>query len=386
MANTTTREPCPFPHCPKSFSGPSTLKKHLRSIRDAGGNEHHLNDDDLWKELESFLRVFTRPGGLSDKQHAERHAQANQRWYDKNKEKIRESQKVERTQKKEAAALAKDLGTELSERVTAIQQLRTALERQSAALESLWVSESDAERAKNPRSDPRKWVMSQSPDGVDYAVFPRFVTFYLPTRQWPEPSAPEHDTLCAQLPNESHHRQINLRLHPDRNSNPEDQEEANFLASTLNQSWDMWKEFVLDPEWKQVPKFRDREEEDSFRAQSNQHQVFADLLAEWTSAYIEGLSAITPTNISLDELEEMNKSAKKAAIIAENVNSPVDNLITRATNVKDPRIKARGGRKRKRDEPSDSPEESEDEIQDGPGGRPPGQPAEVRQSQRLRRK
>jgi hypothetical protein len=360
MSNLTTREPCPFPQCPKQYSGSGNLKKHLRGIREAGGNEHHIIDDALWRDLEEFLKVFTRPGGLSEEQLVKRHAQANQRWYDKNKEKVLASQKMERTEKKEAAVLAKDLSIELSERSKAIQQLSAALERHTATLESLW--DFNVDQATNPKFDPKKWVMKESPDGVDYAVFPRFVTFYLPTREWPEPSA-QVDTVCAQLPNETHFRQINHQIRTDRNACRVGREETDFLTTTLNASWDIWKEYLSDPQWKQVSKFGDAEEKRIFCAQSSKHQVFADLVTEWTLAYLEGLRAITPTSISLKQLREMSSNAKKAAVTAGNFNSPVDNLIARASKIKDPRIKAKGGRKRKRNESSDPPAQGRTEVE-----------------------
>jgi hypothetical protein len=391
MSNITTRKPCPFPQCPKEFSGSSNLKKHLRGIREAGGNEHHIIDDELWKDLEVFLRVFTRPGGLSEEQFATRHAQANQRWYDKNKEKVLASQKMERTEKKEAAALARDLSIELSERAKDIQQLSATLERHRATLESLWVSNLD--QATNPKFDPKGWVMKHSPDGVDSAAFPRFVTFYLPTREWPKPSA-SVDTVCAQLPNETHFHQINLQLHRDSNACHVSREETDYLTETLNASWDIWNEYLSDPQWNQVSKFRDEEEKRIFSTQSSKHKGFANLVAEWTSAYMEGLSAITPTNISLKQLGEMYLSAKNAAVTAENVNSPVNNLIARASKIKDPRIQVKGGRKRKRDGSSDRPVQgiqSRTEVEPSvpqeipPEGGKGSSGGKVRQSVRLQR-
>jgi hypothetical protein len=364
-----TRLPCRFSNCQITFADKSNLKKHLRQRQAGGGDEYHPADDPLWPTLKEFLTVHTRPGHLTEEEKAARHAEANHRWFIKNREKLLVDAKEGRKAMKEATGLAKDLGNTLSQRETDIKKLSDAYSHNATFLGSVWGKEC---------STPEEWIFK---DGtfIDASIFPRFITYYLPASQWPSPyGITPIIPLCSVLPAETHYRKLAVLFHPDRV--PDHVE----LAKALNGSFDIWRKYVSSDEWKTVVGY-DKDDEETFVARGEGFQEFADLFTEWTTAYIEGYNALTPQMLSQCEIKAANDECNRLATVIANVSgdgeSVPTSLITRALSLPDPHLKGKGGRKRRANH------DDEDNVTQGDQGTGPGnQPMEgSREIRRQRR-
>ncbi|PYS66976.1 MAG: hypothetical protein DMF69_24450 [Acidobacteria bacterium] len=324
------------------------MKKHLRPLKAGGGDEYHPADDPLWNTLTPFLTLYSRPkSGLTEEARKNRHKESNARWFVKNRPAVLEAQKAERKAKKDAAIAAKVLATSLERREELVKTMSEAILATNNHIHKHY--------GHLALTTVEEWAWKEGSSTTKEYIFPRFITYYLPTELWPDPATKSPQTpLCDSMPGETHIRKLSAFVRPDKHGGDEK------LA-------DAWKVFISDPKWMKEPGYAD-EDAAEYDARSDEHKIFANLYEIWQVAYLEALPRVTPRALSVNEINAALISHAKAVeainIAQDRTGIAPEKMIEESKKLKDYSVPGKGGRKRKLQEQLEETDAATDEATD----------------------
>jgi hypothetical protein len=363
--------PCPFKNsgCEKTFPGEPRLKVHLRSLS-KHGDEHHPLMAEWWNENQAYLRIYTRPGNLTDEQKKIRHKEAQKRNYEKDKTRLLAKQKADRLMKKEAAVLALDLSATLKSTEDRVKALDQSFKNQSAIITTLfgdvptideWL---DADLTTAQQQERQENPLLPNPDDPDTDPrpttlyhFPRFVTYYLPQGDWP--NALNHNTdnpFRTAIPVGGHFQQVQGILHPDKETGDPR------LSKMLNAGFDLWRAHHIDTRIAQqvmgyhdVQEFLERPQPAPMESRVIiNYGELSGLFDIWADVQTKSQLAMSPQNIST---RRMHVAFAECQNLASGVTDPtrdaaqspeVSDMFERVSNIRDPRIPKPPGRPKRK--------------------------------------
>ena len=227
--------------------------------------------------------------------------------------------------------ITKELGTLAQSIQQREKQIRTTAQQKASVLRTIY-------------GPIDKYELQSFTDLTNITIdtFPRLVVYFLDGASLPLPnSAPSPDPILAGLPDEHHYRQVSLMVHPDKGM-------ANEVQQALNAGFDLWKPYLSDPRFADVPPPFD--DDLSIRLFNERGPGFKDFL-QLQFSYLMALNDVAillrPDSLTVATLYKVLSGMEEVEEVANADDSPVDDLIQMALDA--PPITAGTKRARKTD-------------------------------------
>lgn len=281
---------CPFPFCNNMYShgNSRSLKSHLHTIRGGGYDSIHPEGDPHWRQLEEFLKVVTRPKNVDPATKNLRRAAAQDRYYEKNKDRILEASRQRRLHVQSTLQVAKSFirtSKEWDNKLLITVEQRRALLGELYGSEDTYLLEA--------------FVNIKDPPTID--TFPRLVTYFLLINQLPNilNVVPNSTRMLDAIPGSSHYRKASSQLHPDKD--PQDTS----IQSILNAAFDLWRPILEDPELKDVlvPE-HDMQSTAEFTARGEKYGTLSQMYYCYMYAFNTSAEVLTPPTLCINGLRK----------------------------------------------------------------------------------
>jgi hypothetical protein len=281
---------CPFPFCNNMYphGNSRSLKLHLRTIRGGGYDSIHPEGDPHWRQLEEFLKVVTRPKNVDPALKGLRRAAAQDRYYEKNKDRILEASRQRRLRVQSTLQVAKSFIRTSKERDN---RLLITLEQRRELLGELYGSEDNYLL--------EAFVNIKDPPTID--TFPHLVTYFLLINQLPDilNVIPNSTRMLDAIPGSSHYRKASTQLHPDKD--PEDRS----IQSVLNAAFDLWRPILDDPELKDVLVLEhDMQSAAEFTCRGEKYGTLSQMYYCYMYAFNTSAAVLTPPTLCINGLRK----------------------------------------------------------------------------------
>ena len=268
---------CLFPKCTSAYTRKNDRDRHLSSISADNYDENHPQESDLWRVVEDSKTSRKGACPNTGEQQAAKITKID--WQHLALEAIGLSQKLAHLAESKSARLA------------ALQSQMSGDNFKSNVPCELWHSAMDLS----------EWLHLSS--GINDGTFARFVTFFLPPKEWPNSRvmvAYDDDNPAPRvvecLPNVTICRTIQGVVRRNLGFK---------MENLVKRSWDMfWRPFVTHPRIQDACLWT-AYHECEFASQSSLHDTLTQLHQTWQDTIEEAQKQLCPTNFSLSDLHQL---------------------------------------------------------------------------------
>jgi hypothetical protein len=283
--------PCPFPRCKRSYSKQRDLKHHLRTIRGGGHDELHPPGHPEWQKLDEtgFLKLQTRPKGVSAEEKEKRRAASQSRYYEQHKAEILERARARREKVNDTLKLAKELDPYVQSLEDGRPPIRSNVH---VLLRGLYPDSSNLQldRFVDITAEPT------------LETFARLVAYYIPLNALPDitHAVPGKTLMLDVVPGYAHYIQVSAAL------NPEEKPGDLNIHHSLNKAFDLYKPILDDLELAYEPVHADDDESISeFVQRGERYATLSKMYLCYKTAAKDAMEFLLPrkSNLSFHDVQ-----------------------------------------------------------------------------------